>query len=95
VLAHFARNGYGGFEWVDHLRWIRRPMLLIAGRYDRTCTLAQSELIHREVEGSDLVVIEKAAHMTYVEQPKAYMDAVRTWFIRQGVLPDPQAPAAG
>src|SRR5689334_1993520 len=30
VLAHFARNGYGSFEWVDHLRWIRRPMLVIA-----------------------------------------------------------------
>jgi pimeloyl-ACP methyl ester carboxylesterase len=94
VLAHFARNGYGGFEWVDHLRWIRGPMLVIVGRYDRTCTVAQSELIHREVEGSDLVVIEKAAHMTYVEQPKAYMDAVRRWFIRRGALPDPQAPSA-
>jgi pimeloyl-ACP methyl ester carboxylesterase len=93
VLAHFAANGYGGFEWVDHLRWITRPMLVMAGRYDRACTVAQSEVIHSEVEGSDLVVIEKAAHMMHVEQPKAYMDAVRTWFIRQGVLPDPNAPA--
>ena len=41
VLAHFAADGYGGFEWVDHLRWIRKPMLVLAGRYDRTCTVAQ------------------------------------------------------
>ena len=77
VLAHFAANGYGDFEWLDHLRWISKPMLVIAGRCDRTCTVARSEEIHREVEGSELVVIEKAAHMTFVEQPKAYLDAVR------------------
>ena len=53
VLAHFAAQGYGGFEWLDHLRWIRRPMLVMVGRYDRTCTLARSEEIHNEVEGSD------------------------------------------
>ena len=93
VLAHFARNGYGDFDWTDHLRWIRRPMLVICGRYDRTCTLARSEEIHREVEGSTLVVIEKAAHMPHVEQPKAYIDAIRGWFIEQGVLEDPAAPA--
>ena len=89
-----AANGYGAFEWVDHLRWIRKPMLVIAGRYDRTCTLARSQEIHDEVEGSALVVIEKAAHMTYVEQPKAYLSAVRSWFISQGVLPDPTLPTA-
>jgi proline-specific peptidase len=94
VLAHFAAQGYGEFEWLDHLRWIRRPMLVLVGRYDRTCTLARSEEIHREVEGSELIVIEKAAHMAHVEQPKAYIDAVRWWFIRQGVLPDPTAPPA-
>jgi pimeloyl-ACP methyl ester carboxylesterase len=92
VLAHFAAQGYGGFEWLDHLRWIRKPMLVVVGRYDRTCTLARSEEIHREVEGSELAVIEKAAHMAHVEQPKAYIDAVRHWFIREGVLPDPFAP---
>jgi pimeloyl-ACP methyl ester carboxylesterase len=91
VLAHFAAQGYGDFEWLDHLRWIRKPMLVIVGRSDRTCTLARSEEIHREVEGSDLVVIEKAAHISHVEQPKAYMDAVRRWLIAQGVLPDPSA----
>src|SRR6059058_1342971 len=70
VMAHFASQGYGDFEWLDHLRWIRRPMLVIVGRYDRTCTMARSEEIHNEVEGSQLVVVEKAAHMAHVEQPK-------------------------
>jgi proline iminopeptidase len=96
VLAHFASQGYGGFEWVDHLRWISKPMLVITGRYDRTCTVARSEEIHAEVAGSQLVIIEKAAHMTHVEQPKALIDAIRTWFTAQGVIgqePEAAAPA--
>jgi proline-specific peptidase len=86
VLAHFASNGYGGFEWVDHLRWISKPMLVLTGRYDRTCTVARSEEIHAEVAGSRLVIVEKAAHMTHVEQPKAVMDAIRGWLTEQGAI---------
>ena len=94
VIAQFAAENHDGFEWVDHLRWIRRPMLVMCGRYDRTCTLARSEEIHAEVEDSELVVIEKASHMSFVEQPKVFLDAVRAWFITQGVLPDPALPPA-
>ena len=93
VLAHFAKNGYGGFEWVDHLRWISKPMLVVTGRYDRTCTVARSQEIHDEVAGSRLVVIEKAAHMTHIEQPKALLDAVRQWFTDQGVIGQEQPEA--
>jgi pimeloyl-ACP methyl ester carboxylesterase len=93
VLAHFASNGYGGFEWVDHLRWISKPMLVVTGRYDRTCTVARSQEIHDEVAGSQLVVIEKAAHMTHVEQPQALMGAVRRWFTEQGVIGQPETEA--
>ena len=69
-------------------------MLILAGRYDRTCTVAQAEVIHREVEGSQLVVIEKAAHMTFVEQPKAYQAAIRGWFTAQGLIGVPEDEAA-
>ena len=94
VLAHFASNGYGDFEWVDHLRWVSKPMLVIVGRHDRTCTLERAEEIHREVAGSELVVIEKAAHMTFVEQPAAYFQALRQWLIARGFVADPNAPAS-
>jgi proline iminopeptidase len=91
VLAYFAANGYGGFEWVDHLRWISKPMLVLVGRFDRVCTVQRAEEIHQEVAGSSLVVIEKAAHMPFVEQPKAYLAAIRTWFTKQGVIGEPEA----
>jgi proline-specific peptidase len=86
VLAHFAANGYGGFEWVDHLRWISKPMLVLVGRFDRTCTIDRAREIHREVPGSKLVVIEKAAHMSHIEQPKAFQSAVRSWLTEEGVI---------
>src|SRR4029078_12295851 len=93
--AHLARTGSGACEWVDPLWWISKPMLIVTGRYDRTCTVARSQEIHDEVAGSRLGVIEKAAHMTHVEQPKALMDAVRTWFTDQGVIgqEEPEATA--
>ncbi len=94
VLRHFAANGYGDFEWVDHLRWISKPMLILTGRFERTCSVAQAEEINREVAGSQLVVIEKAAHMTFVEQPKAYQAAIRGWFTAQGVIGVPEDEAA-
>jgi proline iminopeptidase len=94
VLAHFAANGYGNFEWLDHLRWISKPMLILTGRFERTCSVAQAEEINREVAGSQLVVIEKAAHMTFVEQPKAYQAAIRGWFAAQGVIGVPEDEAA-
>lgn len=94
VLRYFAASGYGDFEWVDHLRWISKPMLIITGRFERTCSVAQAEEIHREVAGSRLVVIEKAAHMTFVEQPKPYQAAVREWFTEQGVIGVPEDEAA-
>ena len=92
VLRYFAATGYGDFEWLDHLRWISKPMLLLVGRFERTCTVARSEEIHSEVAGSTLVVIEKAAHMTFVEQPKVYLAAVRKWCIEQGVIVLPDQP---
>ncbi len=91
VLASFARRGYGEFEWLDHLRWISQPMLVICGRGDRTCTLERSREIADEVADSKLVVIERAAHMPFVEQPAVYLRAIRQWFVEQGVLPGPEA----
>jgi proline-specific peptidase len=86
VLAHFAANGYGDFEWVDHLRWISKPMLVTTGRFDRTCTVARAEEIHNEVAGSKLVIIEKAGHMSFIEQPKTYLAAIRNWFTEIGAI---------
>src|ERR687886_2822752 len=38
VLRHFARIGYGDFDFRPRLRNVRRPTLVIVGKHDRTTT---------------------------------------------------------
>jgi pimeloyl-ACP methyl ester carboxylesterase len=85
VLRHFEANDYGPIEVEDRLGDVAGPMLVIAGRHERTCPLAASEAIAAGVPDAELVVLEHSAHMGFVEEPEAYLGAVRTFL--DGVLP--------
>jgi 3-oxoadipate enol-lactonase len=54
------------------LRQIRVPTQVIVGRDDPACTLAASEVLHREIEGSTLHVIDDAAHLANIEKPQQF-----------------------
>lgn len=54
------------------LRRIRVPTQVIVGRDDPACTLAASEVLHREIEGSTLHVIDDAAHLANIEKPQQF-----------------------
>jgi 3-oxoadipate enol-lactonase len=54
------------------LRQIRVPTQVIVGRDDPACTLAASEVLHREIEGSTLHVIDDAAHLANIEKPQEF-----------------------
>lgn len=54
------------------LREIRVPTQIIAGRDDPACTLAASEVLHREIRGSTLHVIDDAAHLSNIEKPEQF-----------------------
>jgi proline iminopeptidase len=77
VLAHVAANGYGGIEVESRLGEVTHPLLVLAGRQDRTCSVEAATAIAAGVPGSRLVVFEDSGHMTYVEENAAYVDAVR------------------
>jgi proline iminopeptidase len=76
VLRHFANQDYGGIEVEDRLDQVNRPMLVLAGRYDRTCSVEGAEAIARGAPGAELVVFEESAHMTYVEENQRYLQVV-------------------
>ncbi|HEX6681735.1 MAG TPA: alpha/beta fold hydrolase [Candidatus Limnocylindrales bacterium] len=76
VLRAFADAGYGGIEVEDRLGSIDRPVLVLAGRQDRTCTVLGAQAIADGVPGSRLVVFEHSAHMMYVEEPELYLRTV-------------------
>jgi proline iminopeptidase len=77
VLRHFAAADYGGIEVEDRLATVTQPVLVLAGRHDRTCVPAAGEAIAAAIPHAELVVFEQSGHMTFVEENEAYLDAVR------------------
>src|SRR3954463_7911103 len=82
VLRAAATDGYGRIEVEDRLGDVRHPVLVLAGRHDRTCSVAAAEVIARGAPDAELVVFEHSGHMTFVEEPDAYVDAVRRFLAR-------------
>ena len=77
VLRHFAAADYGGIEVEDRLGDVTQPVLVLAGRHDRTCVVAANEAIAAGIPDAELVVFEDSGHMTYAEENEAYLEAVR------------------
>jgi pimeloyl-ACP methyl ester carboxylesterase len=79
VLRHFARIGYGDFDYRPRLQNVRRPTLVIVGEHDRTTTPRAARVLHEGIDGSELVVVPNAGHMSFVEDQGRYLDAVRSF----------------
>jgi proline iminopeptidase len=82
LLRRFASEEYGGIEVEDRLGDVTQPMLVLAGRHDRTCSVEAAEAIAEGVRHADLVVFESSGHMTFVEENEAYIRAVREFLRR-------------
>jgi proline-specific peptidase len=77
VLRVFADAGYGGIEVEDRLGEVNRPVLVLAGRHDRTCVPEGGKAIADGIPGAKFVVFEESAHMMFVEEPELYRQVVR------------------
>jgi 3-oxoadipate enol-lactonase len=51
---------------------IKIPTLIICGREDEVTPLAESEFMNKQIKGSILQVIERAGHVSNLEQPDAF-----------------------
>ncbi|TMK81126.1 MAG: hypothetical protein E6G47_04625, partial [Actinobacteria bacterium] len=76
VLRHLAAEEYGGIEVENRLGEIPQPVLVLAGRDDRTCSVEAAEAMAKGIPNAELVVFERSGHMTFVEETDAYLDAV-------------------
>jgi 3-oxoadipate enol-lactonase len=61
---------------------IRKPTLVMTGRQDPACTVAQSIVLNRMIDGSQLLILEDAAHLSNIEQPAAFNTALRAFIDR-------------
>jgi proline iminopeptidase len=77
VLRHFANAGYGEFDYRPKLGSVAKPTLVVVGEHDRTTTPRAARVLHDGIPGSELVLIPGAGHMSFVEQPEPYLEAVR------------------
>ena len=82
VLRHFASEEYGGIEVEDRLGDVTQPVLVLAGRHDRTCSVEAAQAIAEGVPQAELEVFESSGHMTFVEQNEAYVRTVRDFLKR-------------
>jgi proline iminopeptidase len=84
VLRHFAKVGYGDFDFAADLGRVSAPTLVIVGERDRTSTPRAARILHEGISGSEFVLVPDVGHMSFVEAPEAYLGAVRT-FLRETV----------
>jgi proline iminopeptidase len=79
VLRAAATEDYGGIAVEDRLGEVTHPVLVLAGRHDRTCSAAAARAIADGVPDSELVIFDRSGHMTFVEENDAYVAAVRAF----------------
>jgi proline iminopeptidase len=81
VLRYFANAGYGDFDFTPKLADVHRPVLVVVGEHDRTTTPRAARALHQGIPNSELVIVPEAGHMSFVERPADYLDAVRRFLL--------------
>ncbi len=82
VLRVAAREGYGDIDVEQQLGQVSHPVLVLAGRHDRTCTVAAAEAIAGGIPGAELRVFDDSAHMMFIEEQAAYVAAIEDFMER-------------
>lgn len=82
VIRHFATQNYGGIHLEDRLGGVTHPVLVMAGRHDRTCAVAASEDMTPRLPDAELVVFEQSAHMMFAEEQDLFVATVRRFLGR-------------
>lgn len=82
VLRAAAQGLTGEIGAAGRLGAIAHPVALIAGRHDRTCPVAAHEELAAGIAGATLTVLEGSGHFGFLEEPAAFLAAVRAGLAR-------------
>ncbi len=83
VLRAAAKEEYGAIDVQHRLGSISHPLLVLAGRHDRTCPVAAAEAIAQGAPDAEIVLCEQSAHMPFIEEQDAYIAAVSDFLARR------------
>ena len=70
----------------ERLQTITLPTLIVVGEDDPGTPVAASRTIHDQIKGSELVILKSAAHLSNLEQPQAFNEALTTFLTRVAPL---------
>jgi len=79
VNRQMQSTGYGGFDVEGELARITQPVLVLTGRWERTCPHEAAEFMAARIPSADLVIFEHSAHVSYIEENDAYLRTVASW----------------
>lgn len=70
------------FDVRSRLSEINVPTLVVVGRLDIICPVEESEMIHRRIKGSELVVFEKSAHNPAADEAGKFREVLSDFLAR-------------
>jgi 3-oxoadipate enol-lactonase len=69
-------------DLTDRLSAITLPTLIIVGAQDVGTPVAASKAIQERIKGSELVILDPASHLSNLEQPEAFTQALQKFLGR-------------
>lgn len=69
-------------DLTDRLHAITVPTLIIVGEDDPSTPVAASRTIHERIKGSELLILKPASHLSNLEQPEAFNQAILAFLAR-------------
>jgi len=78
ALRHFNDEEFLSIDLRAELSRIKTRTIVVSGADDFICPPEAGREMHETIAGSKFIVIPESGHMTYVEQPVAFYEAVST-----------------
>lgn len=78
-LAVFRNRDTTPFDVRDQLANVRAPTLVLTGKQDFHCGVAPATWIAERIPGAKLVVLDDVGHFAHVEDPAAFIAAIRAF----------------
>ena len=89
MIRRTSARGYAGcchairaLDLTDRLSVITLPTLIIVGAQDVGTPVAASKAIQERIKGSELVILDPASHLSNLEQPEAFTQALQKFLAR-------------
>ncbi|MGN8842483.1 alpha/beta fold hydrolase [Niallia sp. HCP3S3_B10] len=64
---------------IGRLKDVTHDILIITGVHDRNSGVPISNLIHRQLDNSNLILFNKSAHFPYMEEPEHFLEQVKSF----------------